>query len=84
MSNDILPKLEKKIKHYKDEHHGEMPLYILVSSHDADGLFDEVRKAGGYDADTLVTIYRDCKIVRHDSLDKGELMLTNDLPETSS
>lgn len=84
MNSHILPGLVKTINRYKVEHWGEMPLYVLVSSSEADKLIDEIRKAGGYDAGTPVTDYKGCKIVSHDSLQNGEFRPTNDLPETGS
>jgi hypothetical protein len=66
------------------EHRGESPLYILVSPYEAGRLFDEVRQASGFDPDVLVTEYKGSKIVKHGSLNKGDLRLTNELPETSS
>ena len=84
MHNHVLPRLVKDINRYKAEHHGEMPLYILVSSYEADGLLDEIRLADGYQAGILVTDYKGCKIVKHDSLKKGEMRLTNELPESGS
>lgn len=84
MNHRILPRVDENITRYKDEHHGEMPLYIIVSSFEADRLLEEVKSASGYDADVLVTSYKGSKIVRHDSLNQGDLRLTNELPETSS
>lgn len=84
MTQQILPKVDDNIKRYQDDHHGEMPLYILVSPYEADRLLDEVRHVSGYEPDVLVTSYKGSKIVKHDSLNEGDLRLTNELPETSS
>jgi hypothetical protein len=80
----VLRKVDDQIQRYKTDHHGEMPLYILVSPHEADVLITEVRQASGYKSDVLVTSYKGSKIVRHDGLKEGELRLTDELPETGS
>jgi hypothetical protein len=84
MKNSVLSKVDSEIAKYKIEHSGEGPLFILISPHEADALFDEIRKAGGYSADTLVTTYKGIKITKYDALNKGEMLLTSELPETSS
>ena len=84
MSHHILSKVDDTLKKYQQEHRGESPLYILVSPHEADRLLDEVRHVGGYGPQVLVTEYKGSKIVKHGSLNKGDLRLTNELPETSS
>ena len=84
MNHHILPKVDDTLKKYQQEHRGESPLYILVSPHEADRLLDEVRHVNGYDPEVLVTEYKGSKIVTHGSLNKGDLRLTNELPETSS
>jgi hypothetical protein len=84
MKNGILSRVETEIAKYKRDHRGDVPLFILVSPHEADILTEEVRKAAGYSADTLVTTHKGIKITKYDSLNKGEILLTNELPETSS
>ncbi len=84
MEIGILERVQKEIEKYSKDHRGERPLFILVSPYEADTLMDEVRKSNGYDADTLVTTFKGSKIVKYDSLHKGEMLLTNELPETSS
>jgi hypothetical protein len=80
----VLTKVDDHIQRYKSDHQGEMPLYILVSPHEADNLIAEVRQASGYEPDVLVTSYKGSKIVKHDGLKEGELRLTDELPELSS
>jgi hypothetical protein len=80
MNHRVLPKVEEEIRKYKTDHKGEMPLYIIVSPHEADDLLEEVKAATGYDAETLVTTYQGSKIIKHDSLNKGDLRLSNELP----
>ena len=81
---NILPKIDDTLRKYKDDHRGDTPLYIIVSPEEADRLMAEVREVNGYDADVLVTTYQGSKIIKHDSLTKGDLQLTNELPDTSS
>lgn len=84
MNKQLLQRVDDNIRKYQEEHRGEMPLYIIVSPYEADKLLDEVRNMSGYDSDVLVTSYKGSKIVKHDSLNQGDLRLTNELPETSS
>jgi hypothetical protein len=84
MENGILSRVETEIVNYKKAHRGDDPLFILISPHEADILTEEIRKAAGYSADTLVTTHKGIKITKYDALNKGEMLLTNELPETSS
>lgn len=81
---DLLGKVDRSLKKYQAEHHGDKPLYILVSPEEANDLLEEVKKANGYAPDVLVTTYKGSKIARYEALNKGDLLLTNELPETSS
>jgi hypothetical protein len=80
MNSQILDAVDDKIKKFKADHRGESPLYIIVSPHETESLLNAVKKAEGYDRDTLVTAYKGSKIVEHGSLKKGDLLLTNELP----
>jgi hypothetical protein len=84
MDAHILQKVENSLDQYQAEHHGEKPLYILVSPGEVDGLLEEVKQANGYPNDVHVTSYRGSKIVRYEALNNGDLLLTDELPETSS
>jgi hypothetical protein len=58
-------------------------LYILVSPYEADQLIEEVKQAAGYEKNTLVTEYNGSKIIKYDALKKGDMQLTDELPEMS-
>ena len=80
MGVNVLSRVEDQLTKYKADHKGETPLYIIVSPYEADTLMDEVKKEGGYDSETLVTTYKGSKIIKHESLNKGDLRLSNELP----
>lgn len=84
MNKSVLAKVDTEIGRYKNEHQGQLPLYLLVSAHEQHILLDEVKKASGVKSDAFITTYKDMKIVRHDTLKDGELLMTNELPETGS
>lgn len=81
---DILQQVDQRIVQYKTDHRGDKPLYIIVSPHEADDLLSAIRKKEGFDEETLLTEYNGSKIVKHDMLKKGDLLLSNELPETGS
>ena len=78
--NPLISKVEENLKKYQNEHKGEKPLYILVSPHEADDLFNAVKSAQGYKEDVLVTDFKGSKIVKYDALKQGDMRLTNELP----
>jgi hypothetical protein len=80
MSATILSKVEESLKNYQKDHKGEKPLYILVSPHEADALFDAVKSGQGFADDVLVTEFKGSKIVKYDALKEGDMRLTNELP----
>lgn len=80
MNSSILSKVEENLKKYQNDHRGEKPLYILVSPHEADELFDAVKSDQGFKDDVLVTEFKGSKIVKYDALKKGDMRLTNELP----
>ncbi len=84
MSFSIIQRIDEKISKYQEEYKGQMPLYLIVSTEDADALYGEIRRMDGHSVDVLVTSYKDIKVVTHDSLNAGEVRLTNELPETGS
>jgi hypothetical protein len=83
MTTKILSRVNDQVERFKSEHRGEKPLYILVSPYEADQLLQEVKQAAGYSKDTLVTEYNGSKIVKYDALKKGDMQLTDELPEAS-
>ena len=80
----VLPKVEEEIRRYERDHHGVRPLYVILAENEADSLVEEVRKAKGYDSETIVTEVNGMKIVKHPAIKPGQIQLTNELPETSS
>jgi hypothetical protein len=83
-TKNVLNKVEDQIRRFQAEHKGELPLYLIMASEDADTLANEVRKRQGYDEQTLVTEYNGTKIVKHYSMTTGEVRASNEMPETSS
>ena len=84
MKAQLLQKVDTSLDQYQAEHHGRNPLYILVSPDEVNGLLEAVKRAGNHSADITVTTYRGSKIMRYEALNKGDLLLTDELPETSS
>jgi hypothetical protein len=80
MSAGILEKVDEQLTKYRETHHGGQPLYILVSSEEEDALREAVRKVNGLKQGDIVTTYKESKILRHDILKEGEMLLTDDLP----
>jgi hypothetical protein len=80
----LLSRVNEEFKKYKDSNHGEMPLYVIVSSYEFDEILDEIKQEGGYNTQVAITTYKGSKIIQNDAVKKGDLRLTNDLPETSS
>lgn len=83
MNASLLSRVNDRVEQFKSDHRGEKPLYILVSPYEADKLIEEVKEAAGYSKDTLVTEYNGSKIIKYDALKKGDMQLTDELPETS-
>lgn len=83
MSAKILSRVNDQLEQFQSSHRGEKPLYILVSPYEADQLIDEVKQAAGYAKDTLVTEYNGSKIIKYEALKKGDMQLTDELPESS-
>lgn len=84
MNARILPVVKDRIRQYRDEHHGESPLFVVLPPEEADHLLEEVKKEKGYDDSMVVTEYDGAKIVGHMNLLKGDIRLTNELPDTGS
>jgi hypothetical protein len=80
MREGILAKVDEQISQYKANHKGEDPLYILVSSHEEEALLEAVKKQAGAKSDHVVTSYKESKILRYEALQKGQLLVTNELP----
>jgi hypothetical protein len=80
MRAGILTKVDEQITQYKANHKGEDPLYILVSSYEEAALLEAVKKEAGAKPDHVVTRYKESKILRYEALQKGQLLVTNELP----
>lgn len=83
MASNIIGRVNSQVEKFKKDHRGQKPLYILVSSDEEEQLLKEVKEAGGYEQDTLVTEYKGSKIVKYDALKKGDIQLSDELPEIS-
>jgi hypothetical protein len=84
MANSITKKVDALIEQYKADHHGELPLYIIISPDDANALVGEIRRLKKYDEGVIITTYRDITIAKHDMFSPGKFLLSNELPETGS
>jgi hypothetical protein len=84
MSHSITARVDSLIEEYRKDHHGELPLYIIISPDDADRLVGEIRHTRKYDPNTIITNYRDIHIAKHDMFSSGKIILSNELPETGS
>lgn len=84
MDHAVLSKIDQEISTYQQQHHGERPLYILISDYEAERLIDEIRAEEGYGDHIVITEYKGSKIVKLISLKKGEVQLSNELPESGS
>jgi hypothetical protein len=84
MSQPITKKIDSLIEQYKADHHGEKPLYIIISPDEGNLLVEEVRRIKKYDSEIIITSYRDIVIAKHDMFTPGKVMLSNELPETGS
>lgn len=83
MASNIIGLVDSKVEQFQKDHRGQKPLYILVSSDEEDQLLKEVKKAGGYEEDMLVTEYKGSKIIKYDALKKGDIQLSDELPQVS-
>lgn len=84
MIQHFISQIEQRISDYQKAHTGQKPLFILMTEEEADVLTDEIRKAKGFDKKVMITEYNGIKIVRDPALKNGQLLMTNELPETSS
>ncbi|MFZ6009609.1 MAG: hypothetical protein ACOYXT_04615 [Bacteroidota bacterium] len=82
--NLTLARVEDALNKYKIEHQGQAPLYIFVSSEDAGKLWEEISRTQGHPSDAIITSFKGSKIVKNETLNKGEIQLTDELPETGS
>ena len=84
MAFSILDRVDQAIIRYKNEHQGNVPLFIALPADEADALRQAIKTKQGLAEDIIVTEYKGSKIVPHPALKKGEMQLLNELPETGS
>jgi hypothetical protein len=76
--------IDRAIEQFKKQHNGSNPLYCIMSAEEADELAAVLRREDGLGADAIVTTYRDIKIIRNNLMERGQYVMTNELPETGS
>lgn len=81
---EILDKVDKELKRYKSENNGATPLYIQVSTFESDDLWSAIRKKEGLQSEAAITSYKGSKVVENLGLAKGDLRLSDELPESGS
>jgi hypothetical protein len=84
MEKQVIKKLDERIAKYREAHRGDSPLYILVSPDDEDSLFNALKENSGLTGKEILTTYKGSKIIGHYSVHPGDMMATNELPESSS
>ena len=84
MEKMITSNIDRAIEKYKEQHNGSNPLYCIMSAEEADELANATRQEHGQAPDVINTTYHDIKIVRNSLMERGEYVLSNELPETGS
>lgn len=84
MKDHLLERVDTLIDQFKKDHHGEAPLYIVVSPEENEKLMALIREKNNYTEDQVVTEYGKSKIATHPQLNKGNIYVSNELPETGS
>lgn len=79
----IAKKVDALLDRYRTDHPGK-PLYIIMSSDDANHLTREAKEIAGLTDGQVTTAYKDIKIVSSLNVQDGEFYFANDLPETGS
>jgi hypothetical protein len=80
----ILDKVDEKLKQYKSEHNGDTPMYIQVSTFESEDLRKAIRSKEGLQNEPAITTYQGSKVVENLALKKGDLFLSDELPESGS
>jgi hypothetical protein len=80
----VLERVDDALQQYQSDNRGSSPLYILVSSFESQQLWDEIRRKEKMKEGTTMTTYKGSKVVENINLKKGELRLSNELPESGS
>ena len=76
--------IDQQIEKYKAAHGGSKPMFIIMSADEADELTDALKERNGESEEMIITTYKDIKIVRNNMMNRGEYVLSNELPETGS
>lgn len=84
MESTITSNIDRAIEKYREQHHGSNPLYCIMSAEEADELANAMRQEKGEAADVINTTYQDIKIIRNSLMERGQYLLSNELPETGS
>jgi hypothetical protein len=84
METTITSKLDRAIEQYRVQHNGSNPLYCIMSAEEADELADAMRQEKGQNPNVINTSYQDIKIIRNSLMERGQYVLSNELPETGS
>ena len=79
----ISRKVDSLLDKYQQEHPGK-PLYIIMSTDDAEKLQQEAKELAGLKDGQITTSYKDIKIVGSLNVKNGGYYFSNDLPETGS
>ena len=83
METTITSRIDQAIDAYQAEH-GSKPLYCIMSAEEADEITDLLRERKGDKDDVVITAYRDIRIIRDSLRERGQYVLSNELPETGS
>jgi hypothetical protein len=84
MNYPLLNQIDKLISSFKENHHGEAPLYIVVSPDESKAVREELKQKENIKDGMIINTYRDIKIAEHPSLLDGKMYVSNELPETGS
>ena len=84
METAITSNLDRAIEKYRAQHNGSNPLYCIMSAEEADELANAMRQENGQAPEVINTTYQDIKIIRNSLMERGEYVLSNELPETGS
>lgn len=84
MNTRITDTIDQLIERYKEDHKGEAPLYIVLTSDEIKEARETIRKKNNHPEDYVITTYRDIKLAEHPSPEGGKMYVSNDLPDTGS
>jgi len=84
MNTTLTSNIDRAIEEYRKVHHGDNPLYFIMSAEEADELARLLRQESGAEDNVIFTSYQDIKIIRNNLLEPGQYFLGNELPETGS